>query len=498
MSGALGGVHQAIAAALVARAVAAYEAQDWPSALALYGQIRGSYPAIAGELACATIMRHCEIEAADDAALDQLGDEVDQGEAPAVLAHLVNRLRLRSLELCRLGHHRRASCLLRVIAPFDRAIGDVYAADILTRRSSCSDYLRPPVGEVAPPRFLLEQVSRLPVETVKRRFEGKRLLLVRRYSYMSNSGRHYESQDNKMRTATSFGFVVREFNTAALPGPDTDNYAASLRRAIVEFRPDVLYYDELFMSGVSSQPGRAEEIAQVLEDARRHQGVRVVKGYTDVWYVAAFMPDTLFQHLGVCFDLVFHTHSDILDRGSDAEKSAVFCFPDPCVPIETTVAAGSVSRAGFVGSVTHINIARLVWWAELMRAGLPVDFIGTDPVAAEQRSDVEYVNLLGMYQLSLNFALRPTGARIMTGRAVQVPLSGGVLVEENNLDTPYFLTPGVHYVPFETLPDLGDIVPALLADEARRKQLAAASRAWVEKYFTGDYFWAGLLTRLYR
>jgi hypothetical protein len=156
-----------------------------------------------------------------------------------------------------------------------------------------------------------------------------------------------------------------------------------------------------------------------------------------------------------------------------------------------------VPRAGFVGGLHPGSIARLVWWAECARADLPLDFIEARHDAAMQRSDLDYVNLLRAYRLSVNFTLRPTGARILTARTLEVPLSGGVLVEEDSADARYFMSPGVHYVPFETLPDLADTLAALLPDTPRRRQLATAGRAWVTDHFTGDHFWAGLLGRLY-
>ncbi len=55
----------------------------------------------------------------------------------------------------------------------------------------------------------------------------------------------------------------------------------------------------------------------------------------------------------------------------------------------------------------------------------------------------------------------------------------------------------MHYLPFETLDDLRELIPWLLGNPDYRARLARDGQRWVQKYFTGDWFWAGLLHRLY-
>ncbi len=497
MSGELARLRSALLTDLVTRATAAYQARDWSAALQLYRHIEDAHPEVAEELSCGLIVARCEIELADDAPPGEPESASDVARYTMHTAAVVHDIKLRAIECCRAGEHRRASRLLRLIAPLDGPIHRCYADGMLSRRSDCADFLHPP-ADAPPPPFLADQgVSRWPVATLRERYRAMRVLHVRRYAYLNNPARQNEFGDRLTRSGVALGFTVRELNAVALPGPDTERYAGTLQQVIDEFAPQLVFYDELFMSGASAEPGQADDIATILEDARRRRGVRVVKGYTDAWYVAAYTPGDLFKHVGRCVDLVQHCHPAILGHGTDAEKEAVLCYPLPHFMPAPTVDAGTVPRACFVGSATLINLGRLVWWAECARAGLPLDFIEAQVLAAEQISDLEYVNLLRCRQLSVNFTMRPTGARILTGRALEVPLAGGVLIEEDGPDTRYFMTPGVHYVPYETLPDLAEILAALLKDEARRRQLAAAGQAWNAHYFTGDHFWAGLLYRLF-
>jgi hypothetical protein len=213
----------------------------------------------------------------------------------------------------------------------------------------------------------------------------------------------------------------------------------------------------------------------------------------DAWQTPA---DRLYRGLGRYYDLLTHVHPAALHHASAAERAATFCFPFPFAQPTPTAPTHGIARACFVGTINAECPGRLAWWAEAVRADVPLDVFLTDHGAAVQRSDLDYVNLLHGYQVSVNLTRRHTGMRIITGRTIETPLSGGLLLEEDSEDTRYFLTPGVHYEPFNTLAELTARVPELLADPARCRRIAAAGEAWVKRYFAGDYFWAGLLERL--
>ncbi|MEJ0068621.1 MAG: hypothetical protein WDO24_07735 [Pseudomonadota bacterium] len=428
----------AVAKRLIARADQAYLARDWATALSLYHYLRQTHPTLSGAFAFDLTIAHCAIELTEPNVAPSPALEgrpiLDSPRA----AQLVPLIRARVHEACRNGDHRRASDLLRLIAPWDPAIGGAYAGGLLTRRSSAGNVLRARPA-AAPPGFITDQaVGRWPIAAAQQQHRGKRLLLVRRFGFVDNPARRHEVGDNLARSATSFGLTVRQLDSQAPPGAA---FAAALQHEIDSFAPDVIVYDELFLSGVSAQPEQADAIARLLEQARRQRGLRVVKSYTDAWYVVAHQPENLFKHLGRCFDIVHHCHPGMLDRGTDAERAAVFCYPFPTLWPAPTAEPDSVPRAGFVGGIHPGSVARLVWWAECARADLPLDFIEARHDAVAQRSDLDYVNLLRAYRLSVNFTLRPTGARILTARTLEVPLAGGVLVEEDSADARYFMTP---------------------------------------------------------
>lgn len=483
---------EAMALRLVAQADSFYLARDWASAQPIYRHVVDSQPTLAEAFALALSAGHCEIELADDAALD--GWTAAYGPAtggPREVA-MAHDMRVRAMELCRQGAFQRASTLLRFIAAADRDTGGTYADGMLTRRSTVGEALRRPDPE--PPGVLAEaDLDAWPIERTGARHGGKRLLVVRRYGYSNIQHSVFEIMRD---TASRLGLTVQEVNSVAHAGAESDGYVAALRERILSFRPHLLIWDELFLSGISAQPAYRDAVAQMLEDVRRAIGVRVVKFYTDVWYVTGNMPGALYAELGRCYDLINHYHPAIRHHGTAAEQDAVFCYIPPLAHAAPTVEPGTVPRAAFVGSLHAGGTPRIVWWAECMRAGLDLDFIETTHSPA-QMSDSEYLNLLRRYQLVANFTLRPTGVRIVTGRVFEAAFAGTVLVEEDSVDTRYFMHAGVHYAPFETLPDLAALIPELLADAPRRRTMAAAAQAFVHRYYTGDFYWTGLLNKLF-
>ncbi|MBV8166921.1 MAG: glycosyltransferase family 1 protein, partial [Alphaproteobacteria bacterium] len=246
-------------------------------------------------------------------------------------------------------------------------------------------------------------------------------------------------------------------------------------------------------------PDRPDVEASMLEllRAARRAGAKVVRCDGDAWYTQMLGPDRHYVGLGDYLDLIHHCHPLVLDGMPPQHADRVFCWPWPFTlpPLEGVPA--SIPRACFIGSAHNPGLSRLMWWAECGARALPIDFFMTLGQRGEQMSDVDYYSRLRTYALSANFSRRATGVGILTGRATETMLVGGVLLDEDTVDMRYFKMPGVHYLPFRTIDDLAGLIDGLLADPARRRRIAADGQAWAARYFTGDHFWAGMLARLW-
>ena len=394
--------------------------------------------------------------------------------------------------MCAGGDVARAARLLRFLAGFDGAISTTYAHQIFAARPVAA------VRAAATPPFLAATgLTDAVVAAAKARERGRRVLAVMpRYL-----ARRYEVIDNLMRSAAQFGLEPREFDGFAYRDRP-DDYAPALLEAMIAFRPAVVYYADLFENDVASfSPALAAQVVEVLAWARANLGVRVVRYLQDAWRTAVRVGGDLYAGLGHCVDLVVHQYPGVLDRGEPAQRAAVFCFPTPCHLPPSTAAPGAIARACFTGRIHEWASPRAVWWVECTRLGLPIDWQvqlpdDTARAAEPPLSDQDYADRLRGYAVSLSLVSRLNGTRIMPARALETLRCGGTLLEERSPDTAYFLTPDRHYATFETLAELREMLPALIADRPRRRALADEGERWVRKYFDGDYFWAGLLDRL--
>jgi hypothetical protein len=467
-----------------------YIAHDWAAALALYQRALEADPGQAAATALPLLIAHCRLELADDPArLPEPPPAAASGSAREQA--LVRMLYGRALELCRAGASVRASVLLRLLAGYDRALADAYR-DILTPGRSAAS--QAPAAAPEPPFLRALGLADLSIDAVRQRHRGTRVLIVQRQFFPDGGNRRLEPIHCLVTTAERFGLTVRTFRPT---DPDAAALASALLRDLIAFAPDVVLYDHEYPSVATAPDAVRAQIEAVLTTARTQFGVRVVVAYMDAWQPLARASDALFRGLGSTFDLVQHAHPAALGIGTAAQNAKTYCFGYPTVELAPSVAPDTVPRACFAGSITHFNIARLAWWAETTRRALPVDVFESRHVEHAARSDQDYIDLFARYQIALSFTRRGGGPKILTGRTLDIPLAGGVLVEERSVDTDFFLVPGEHYVPFETLDDLAAIIPALLADPARRARIRDAGRAWARTYFTGDYFWAGMLTRLW-
>ncbi|MBI3517677.1 MAG: glycosyltransferase family 1 protein [Proteobacteria bacterium] len=491
------------AEALIAAADRLYQARDWAAALDHYRRLEALAPALAAQRSVPVIVGHCRIELDDPAAPD--GGTVSGGFGNSERdLQLVTDLRVRLLELCYAGDFARAARLLRWLAHFDLSIKASYDRALTWERSACCDLLDTVSAPIEPPFVRELALSEAEVAAVKQRYRGTRLLLVSQ-RFFDDPARQHDLTDNLARAARGFGFELREINSHALkPGVTVDGWAADLQSEIIAFHPQLLFFTDLYNSGISrASDAVTEQIATVLEQVRELLGVRVVRSLPDGWHTVIHGDAQFFRGLGRSVDLLHHCHPTVLGRGTAAQRAATWCYPYPTSIEPPTVAPGSVPRGCFVGRVHYSSIARIAWWVEAAQAGLPIDFVIKLPweiprIDQPPISDIAFSNLLCGHQLGINLTQRFGGVCILTGRTMEIPLAGGVLLEENSIDTAHFFQPGVHYMPFETLGDLSRLTERLLQDPARRHALAEAGQRWARRYFSGDYFWAELMARLER
>ena len=477
--------------ARLAAADAAYTACAWDAARPHLAHVLAADRAWATLHSVPLMLDHCRIELASPDALEALAFEHAVPRRTERETTLTQRLRFRTLALARSGDHQRAAKLLRLVADYDGPIADALVSAAMPRSTA---------ARTTAPGFVDDPtLSPASVAAHRQRFAAARLLLIYRRLFIDNPQRAHDPVDCLARSAERFGLTVRVIDAYRLPaGIALGDYAGWLQAQILDFRPDVVVYDDLFESGVSAADATVvEQIATVLEGVRTLLGVRVVKSLLDAWLMQENGAERPMKGMGTYVDLLQHMHPALHAAQSPGERARSFCYLVPFALPRPTVPPGTIARAGFVGSISWFNIARLVWWVEAGKRGIPFDFHESDHTAAVLRSDQDYANLLHQYQVSVNFTRRSNGSRILTARTIETLLCEGVLAEEASDNTAYFLAPGSHYEPFTTIDEFAGLVDDLLRSEARRRRLSREGHQWVQAYFSGDRFWAGLFARLF-
>ncbi len=302
---------------LLAEADRRYLARDWTTALTLYTKIHERNPARVGELALVIGIGHCRIELADVDARAAL--TLDPGPCPESLRATVfiTTARHRALELCSAGDAARAACLLRFLGSFDSALSYAYAETIDRGRTKWADRLGRSDADTEPEFLAATGLSDDVVVAAKRRHRGRRILLAGPIL----PTRQYEAMDNLARSGAHFGLIVQRFDTYD-PKRDPDRYAGALLAAILEFKPDILYYTDLFEFDIGAySPVHAEQIAEVLNTVRRTLGVRVIRHLTDAWRAASRVGGDLFVGFGSFVDLLHHEAPCVRDLGAATQRS---------------------------------------------------------------------------------------------------------------------------------------------------------------------------------
>lgn len=480
-------------AALLETADQRYERGDWLSARLAYQVVAARCDAAgADRLALLLAIGHCAIELAGPAEIDALPLALGSPTtSPRELA-LKAKLRARAVELCHLGRFGHACRLLRLLAVYDWPIADAYAHFVVGAGAAAEPA---PAG---PPPFLATALTPERLAGIRAGFAGTRVLGVLRRYIQRGSTRRNELADYLTDSARAFGLDIREINSHILePGDDVAGFLGRLRDAIDGFQPSLILYDDLFETGLTSNDMVAAAVTELLRGARRDRGCRVVKTFPDAWWGYAMNPESLFRGLGDCLDLIHHCHPTILGAGTPEQQARTYCYLYPVQCDSSGIDYGTIGHGAFIGGIDDGKPARMVVWAEAARAGLPITFhVGIPPWgagAAIQAPTDDYFRQLREHRAIVNLTRRSSGVTILVQRTIETLMMGGVLIEEDSVDTRHFFAPGSHYLPFTTLAELDARLSRALADPALCAALSRDGQNWAKTYFTGDHYWAGLL-----
>lgn len=195
----------------------------------------------------------------------------------------------------------------------------------------------------------------------------------------------------------------------------------------------------------------------LLERLRREtEGAKLVFYYLDAWQTEGWDRMRAVAPLADTIWTVFPI-LDLWDEPAFRDKMTYTPIPMGVDPTKLP-APGPIGDATFQGSIMWANIPRLFWLDGMAAIGSPIVLKKSDWGAKEALSAIDsyaaYLERLSATGLNLNFCLRTTGERIFTGRTIEAPFVGSLLLQERAADVDCYLVEGTHYLGFETLEEL--------------------------------------------
>lgn len=332
----------------------------------------------------------------------------------------------------------------------------------------------------------------------------KVLMVMRRYFNYSASSREHELYMMFRRTAAAAGIDLRMVEGDPMVMPYGQNWRAQSAaldacvEAISETRPDVVIFDALCEPHGTGELFGPETYRSVLGELKRRQGFKLIGFYPDAW-----TPGTR-NAIGF-----IHGFADGWWTSSTAPHGADGPSPDPRrldlpTPFDPAFYPGHGPdgedgvRDGvrFFGSVAGYNYTRSAWLLLLERLGTPFSFTASNhdagPLPAEQDYQ-RYADALMASRACVNFSGRNLSTHITTGRVFETVLARALLLEERNTTTPNFFVPYVHYVPFNSAPELDCAARLFLDDEALRRRMVDAAGRWMAANYSPAVVWKTLI-----
>lgn len=99
-------------------------------------------------------------------------------------------------------------------------------------------------------------------------------------------------------------------------------------------------------------------------------------------------------------------------------------------------------------------------------------------------------------RISLNFTDSGLDKMRMKARTVEVMMTGAMLMETDNNETPKVFKPYAEYVPFSDYEDLEKKLKYYINNDAERERVAAAGMKRAVELCDGNIFWAGVLGKV--
>ena len=254
-----------------------------------------------------------------------------------------------------------------------------------------------------------------------------------------------------------------------------------LAATVKEFRPTLVIFDQF---GVHS-PLPTNDFLGFIFQLREDFGFKLIGLYLDGWIPAQAHA---IEKYGKFLDGIWESTSpsDIL---TDPSFNYIRC-PTP-FDFSLYKDLQKTRQALFIGTVDAYNTNRSFFIHQLANSSLDITINITNSSKNKRILDnAEYARELCLSKVNVNFAGRPTGKKILTGRVWEALLARSVLLDQFNPEINFFLTPFKHYIPFQSFSDLKLCLTFLESNDESCRVVSTLGREHIDRYFTPEKIWS--------
>lgn len=257
----------------------------------------------------------------------------------------------------------------------------------------------------------------------------------------------------------------------------------SLASKVILFKPNIVIYDDFMAQGIENEI--ALDFGKLISKLRDSMGFCLIGLYLDSW-----MPNqkNAISNFGHLLDYIWiPTQPNFQFAHSD--KLIKLPMPRPPLNLSLINIENKINRALFRGTIERYNLDRAKFIHKLREKKLNVDIFISNSPNSNILNDYQYLQTITNYKANINFSKRPTSDKIVTGRVWETLLARSILVEEENEQIKYFLTPYLHYIPFNSVRDIEIILDYLDRNIEKCKLLIESNSVFISNYYHSDKVW---------
>ena len=276
------------------------------------------------------------------------------------------------------------------------------------------------------------------------------------------------------------------------PTPQKLQVLESIASKVILFKPNIVIYDDFMAQGIENEI--ALDFGKLISKLSDSMGFCLIGLYLDSWMPNQNKAISNFGHL---LDYIWIPTQPNF-QFPHSHKLIKLPMPRPPVNLELINIENKINRALFRGTIGRYNLDRANFIHKLREKKLNIDIFISNSRNSNTLNDHQYLQTITNYKANINFSERPTSDRIITGRVWETLLARSILIEEDNEQIKYFLTPYFHYIPFNSVRDIEIILDYLDRNIEKCKLLIESNSQFISNNYHSDKIWRHIFYKAFQ